>query len=231
VPLLSPSEKEDFHSTVAKILYLAKRVRPDILLPTSFLSTRVQCPNEDDRAKLRRVLCYLNGTTDLGLILRPDPDFPTLEASIDSSYGVHGDGKSHSGLSIAFGSGSILAQSTKQKLVAKSSTESELIALSDKSGLAIWTRDFLESQGLLVKAALVKQDNQSTIAMIDKGASTSERTRLVNIRYFWVKDRISTGELKVEYQPTQEMIADILTKPLQGERFLNLRMKLLNWKC
>jgi KUP system potassium uptake protein len=144
---------------------------------------------------------------------------------------VHGDGKSHSGLSIAFGSGSILAQSTKQKLVAKSSTESELIALSDKSGLAIWTRDFLESQGLQVKAALVKQDNQSTIAMIDKGASTSERTRHVTSRYFWVKDRISTGELKVEYQPTQEMIADILTKPLQGERFISLRSKLLNWNC
>jgi hypothetical protein len=59
VPLLSPSDKEEFHSTVAKILYLAKRVRPDILLPTSFLSTRVQCPTDDDRAKLQRVLRYL----------------------------------------------------------------------------------------------------------------------------------------------------------------------------
>jgi hypothetical protein len=75
----------------------------------------------------------------------------------------------------------------------------------------------------------VYQDNKSTIIMAEKGCSTSERTRHINIRYFFVKDRINTGEQKVVYKPTTEMIADLLTKPLQGELFRVLRKELLNW--
>ena len=57
------------------------------------------------------------------------------------------------------------------------------------------------------------------------------RTKHVNIRYFWIKDRIDSGEIKVIYQPTNDMVADILTKPLQGQQFIDLRNKLLNWQC
>jgi hypothetical protein len=210
-------------------MYLAKRVRPDILLPMSFLTTRVQKPDVDDASKLRRVLMYLNGTRSMGIILRPSTD--GLVVSIDSSYGVHSDGKSHTGLSIAYGSGSILAQSTKQKIVTKSSTEAELVGLSDKGSLAIWSADFLKGQGEKIGPVSIQQDNMSTIALIEKGSSTSERSRHINIRYFWLKDRISSGELQVKYQPTDEMIADILTKPLQGAKFLALRTRLLNWTC
>jgi hypothetical protein len=215
---------------VAKLLYLAKRTRPDILLPISFLSTRVHCPVSDDVNKLRRILSYLSGTIDYGIILKPGNQ-PCLTASIDASYGVHTDGKSHSGFTLSYGDGNILAQSTKQKLVSKSSTESELIALSDKCGYVIWAREFLLSQGIKLGPTLINQDNQSTICLINKGLSTSMRTKHVNIRYFWVKDRIETGELQVVYQPTNDMVADILTKPLQGEQFIALRNKLLNWSC
>ena len=76
--------------------------------------------------------------------------------------------------------------------------------------------------------AIIKQDNMSTIALAEKGRSTSERTRHVNIRYFFIKDRVNSGDLKLEYLPTSEMIADILTKPLQGEAFRSLRDALLN---
>jgi hypothetical protein len=93
----------------------------------------------------------------------------------------------------------------------------------------IWIRNFLVSQGLSIGPAVIKLDNMSTITLIERGSSTSMRTKHVHIRYFWVKDRITSGELKIEYQPTQEMIADILTKPLQGELFISLRSKLLNW--
>jgi hypothetical protein len=69
----------------------------------------------------------------------------------------------------------------------------------------------------------------STMALVDKGASGSERTKHIKIRYFWVKDRVQSGEIKVEYMPTEEMVADILTKPLQGSKFVTLRNMLLNW--
>jgi hypothetical protein len=93
----------------------------------------------------------------------------------------------------------------------------------------LWHRQFLEAQGMNPPAAIVHQDNLSTITLIKKGASTSERTKHVSIRYFWLKDRINRGELEIVYCPTNAMIADILTKPLQGSEFIKLRNLMLNW--
>ena len=76
--------------------------------------------------------------------------------------------------------------------------------------------------------AIIYQDNQSTIAMAERGRSSSERTRHIHIRHFFIKDRIDSGEVKLKYLPTEEMIADILTKPLQGALFRKLRGKLMN---
>ena len=53
----------------------------------------------------------------------------------------------------------------------------------------------------------------STMALIEKGQSTSSRTKHINIRYFFVKDRVEAGEVIIKYLPTEEMVADILTKP------------------
>jgi hypothetical protein len=94
----------------------------------------------------------------------------------------------------------------------------------------IWVRDFLIEQGYSVGASKLFQDNKSTIVLANKGHSTAERTRHIAIRFFFVKDRIDAGEIAIEYLPTEDMIADILTKPLQGDLFRKLRRMLLNWE-
>jgi hypothetical protein len=71
------------------------------------------------------------------------------------------------------------------------------------------------------------QDNKSTIFLVEKGRSASEKTRHISIRYFWVKDVIDRSEATIKHMPTEDMTADILTKPLQGKLFLQLREKLL----
>ena len=120
------------------------------------------------------------------------------------------------------------AKSAKQKVVSKSSTEAELIGLSDSASQVIWTRDFLIGQGYSIQAATIYQDNLSTMALAKNGRSNSERSRHINIRYFFVKDRVEQGDVKIEYMPTGDMIADVLTKPLQGSLFARLRDQLLN---
>ncbi len=64
--------------------------------------------------------------------------------------------------------------------------------------------------------------------MAEKGRSTSDKTRHINIRYFFVKHYMDSNELKIEYLPTEEMVADMLTKPLQGDLFRRMKNKLLN---
>ena len=87
------------------------------------------CATEQDNRKLHRTLKYLCGTANLGL---------TSEVSdfiwyVDASYGVHVDGKSHTGANITLGKGTIYAKSSKQMVMSKSSTEAELIVLSDSA--------------------------------------------------------------------------------------------------
>jgi len=227
--LLKGPNAEAFHSAVATLLYLAKKIRGDLLPAVSFLTTRVTCSTEEDQAKLDRVLKYLNGTKELFLTLEVG-DKMEVNAYVDASYGVHPGAKGHTGAVITLGKGAVSVKSAKQKLVAKSSTESELIALSDEFSSVLWTKNFLgpDGQGYKTGPAKVFEDNMSAISLAEKGRSTSGRTRHIDIRYFFIKDRIDSGEIEIEHKGTSEMIADMLTKPLQGELFRKMRAKLLN---
>ena len=110
-----------------------------------------------------------------------------IKAFIDASYGVHADGKSHSALVSSLGYGPIATSSSKQKIVTKSSTESELVALSDLASPVLAHQAFLEAQGEPHAPAVIFQDNQSTMALVSNGSSKSDRTRHIAIRYFWTR--------------------------------------------
>jgi hypothetical protein len=227
-PTLPPAELAVFHSATAKMLYLAKRVRADCLCATMFLTTRVQCATQQDWFKLQRLLRYVNGTRQLGTVLQRT-HVNQVRAHVDASFAVHEDMKSHTGVWITLGRGGFYVRSTKQRLMTKSSTESELVGMSDALPMVVWFSNFLAAQGHVLLPAIIYQDNQSTIALAEKGKSTSDRTRHINIRYFFIKDLIDKGEVKIEYKPTDDMIADLLTKPLQGQKFRELRAMALNW--
>jgi hypothetical protein len=227
-PLLEESEREFFHTTVAKLLYAAVRVRPDILLPVIFLSSRVTKATREDSKKLKRVIKYLYGTWDLSMTLGPDKEgVLKILMFADSSFGVHPDAKSHTGILLSLGQGAILCKSVKQKIVTKSSTEAELVALSDSSSLAMFQMLFMQSLGFECKPVTMYQDNMSTIKMAQNGYSNSDRTKHIKIRFFFIKQFLDSGEFEIEHCPTDLMLADLLTKPLQGVKFVNLRDKVL----
>jgi len=92
----------------------------------------------------------------------------------------------------------------------------------------LWTKNFLESQGYDTGPALVHQDNKSTITLAEKGRSTNNRTRHISIRYFFAKDRIDSKDIKVTYTGTDDMMADFLSKPLQGHAFEKHRNSIMN---
>ena len=152
---------------------------------------------------------------------------PIVTSFVDASYGTFADAKSQTGCVITLGVGCVYAKASKQKIVSKSSTEAELVGLTDSSSQIIWTREYLQYQGYDQPPAIVHQDNNSTILLAEKGRSLSARTRHVKIRYFFIKERIDDGEIAIKYLPTELMVADILTKPLQGEQFVKLRDELM----
>ena len=217
-----------FHHNTAKLLFLCKRAQPDMQPATAFLCTRVKAPDVDDYKKLGRAMKYLRGTLHMPLVLEAD-DMRIVKWSVDASFAVHPDMKSHTGGSMTLGKGTIYGTSTRQKINTKSSTEAELVGVNDVLPQILWTRYFLEAQGYGITDSIVYQDNKSTILLAENGkASSGRRTRHINIRYFFVQDRIASGEMKIEYCPTKEMVADFFTKPLQGSQFIKLRDEIMN---
>lgn len=212
---------------VAKLLYSCKRTRSDILTEVSFLTKRLLASQRADLYKLESTVKYIQGTRPLPLILEvADPVHVTTY--IDASYGVHIDSKSHTGYIITFGKGTIYSKSSTQKLNTISSTEAELVAVTEGAFQVFWTRNFLIEQGYRMQPAAMFQDNMSTIQLLKNGKSNAERTRHTDLRYFFITDSIKRGELQVIYKPTEEMIADIMTRALPSKLFKILRDLLLN---
>ena len=116
--------------------------------------------------------------------------------------------------------------SGKQKLVTKSSTEAEVVGLSDGLTHVLWAREFLTAQGHNVSPVLTYQDNEGVLSLMKTGRANKHRTKHLNVRYFFAKDRVDAGEIKLKHLPTEHMIADLLTKPVVGETFRRL-VKLL----
>ena len=201
---------------------LAKRTRPETLPATHFLSTRVQNPTEEDATKAHRCLKRLNGAMELGLRLNATSPIGVI-SYIDAAHGAHMNAKSRLGASHAIGAGAIEAASSTIGVSTKSACESEHVALSEQVANSTRLRSFLMGQGHHQQPATVMQDDESAIKLAESGLSSASRARRINIRRFFVKDRVANGEIKVEYCPTKSMIADVLTKPSQGQLLLELR--------
>ena len=129
---------------------------------------------------------------------------------------------------MSLGKGAIYSTSTRQKLVTKSSTEGELVGVADVMPQILWTRYFLAAQGYKVTESIVYQDNQSAMLLEKNGCgSSSKRTCHINIGYFFVQNCVANNEVKIEYCPTGNMLANYFTKPLQGtlvKKFCDLIM-------
>ena len=211
---------------MAKLLYLCKRTRQDIQTAVAFLCTRVRDPDTDDYKKLTKVMQYLRNTRSITLTIEPT-DEPKWW--VDSLYAVHPDMKSHTGIYMTLGKGANYTGSCNQKLNTKSSTEAELVAVDDAMGQVLWTRHFLSAQGVHVPTTTIYQDNMSTILLAENGrSSSSKRTRHINVRYYFVTDQVKRGYVKIAYCPTEDMLGDFFTKPLQGSVFKNMRKLILN---
>ena len=161
---LGTKKKKVFVHLMMQGLYLSQMGHPDIRTAIAFLCSRLRSPDEDDYKKLTRMMQYLYGTKDMVLTLRANDD-GTVRWWIDASHAVHADMKGHMGATLSLGKGVIYGGLWKQKLVAQSSTESELIGVHDVLPQVLWTKQFLEEQGRLDTTNVVYQDNTSSILL------------------------------------------------------------------
>jgi len=163
---LSP-DREKFHTAVAKLLYLALRGRPDILLAVQHLSTRVSRCNNEDVKKLERVLGFIKLTKKKSRIF-DGSTFYRIVGMIDAAFSSHHDGYGQSGMVIFAGNNATAVKSVKQGCSSKDSTEAEIIAMSDMMLRVQWHHEWWTSQGKDLHTPFIYQDNTSAIALMTK---------------------------------------------------------------
>jgi hypothetical protein len=206
-----------FRSSLMRLLYVTSKTRFDLMFPVSVLAGRQQCCTERDEASLSNLIAYAQNTADLCLIINPTN--ASLSASADASYACHEDARGHSGIVCSIGGTTIYARSTKQQLVAKSSTEAELLALNGAADELLYLRNIMVELGFpQLKPSPIFQDNQSAIIMAHKGELGTKRTKHFTMRHYFIKEQLDEQRVLLVHQPGITIAADGLTKPLTGPR-------------
>ena len=220
---LNEARSEVFHSVTAKLLFIMKRGRPDVETTVSYLMTRVSKSNERDWTKLKRCLGFLKGTfNDLRKI--GADSLRDLHVWVDASHAVHENMRGHTGGTMSMGIGTLHNKSSKQKINTRSTTESEVVGVSEYLPYDIWQVNFFKEQGYDIRNNYIYQDNESAAKLEINGRnSCTGNSRHVDIKFFWVKDRVDKKEVEIKYCPTTLMLADYFTKPLQGNVFRRFR--------
>ena len=221
-----PVDAKLYQSAVGKLLYLSNWTRPDITFAVNSVAKFNNSPTEDHWIAVKRILRYLKGTTECGITYSTsDDNNPTGHCDADWAGDV-GDRKSTSGYVFTLSGAPVSWRSKKQQCVALSSAEAEYIALSSAAQEAVWLRLLMEDlDGKTETPMTLFDDSQSAIAMT-KNPQFHGRAKHIEIKYHFIREHVEKGTVKLLYCPTDDMLADILTKGLGKEKHLKFKERM-----
>ena len=217
------AQREPYRAMVGCLSYLAYSVRPDIVMAVRRLASATQRWGLMHIRWAKRVMRYLKGTAELGLLYESD-GAPLLSASSDASHGDNKEtGRSTSGWLVNVANGPIAWGSKWQNEVATSTTSAEFMAVYDVALQVAGFRMLLAELGFEQRQPTpLLCDNQSAIFWAQRRGRL-EAKKHVRIRYFKVCELADAGEIKVTYTPTTAMPSDMLTKVLEEAAFVPIR--------
>ncbi|KAJ3476999.1 hypothetical protein NLI96_g10770 [Meripilus lineatus] len=231
----SPDEIEEYKTyanglnyleMVGAILYVTQ-TRPDIQYAVGTLAQFGSNPGKPHLEALKRVLRYLKGTAHFKLRLGGKDNTTDLVGWTDSDWAQDLDTRrSISGFTFEVAGGHVSWSSKKQPTVAHSTVEAEYMAASHATREAIWLRTLLQELGYpQVNASIIHADNQGSIAL-SRNPVAHSRAKHIDIRHHFIRERVANSEIDLKYCTTQQMIADVFTKPLPRETFERFRAAL-----
>jgi hypothetical protein len=225
----SRADQSLYQQAIGCLTWVSKGTRPDLGYAVGQLSQHCSEPTVRHWNAVLRVLRYLKGTKHYAIgygfqgatgSQSPKPTVDSrLQGYCDADYaGDTVDRHSITGHIYMLNGGPITWNSTKQRCVATSTTESEYIALAESGKQGQWLRALLKELQCTnyltdTLGAPIYSDNQACIA-ISQDPISHQRTKHIDVRYHYIRELIAYGKTTVEYLPTESMLADILTKPL-----------------
>lgn len=215
----------NYQRKVGSVMYAAVITRPYIAFAVSRLARFNSNPDDEQQRAVDQVIEYLLGTQYFALRIGGGDD---LTIWTDASFADNSmDRKSSQGYAIKLFGGLIGWRANKQDTVTTSTTEAELLALTQGAKEALFTNRLIKSLGVSLDQPTpvpIWCDNQQTIRLVTaETAQLSTKLRHVDIHHHWVREKVQEGGLQVNYCPTKQMVADGLTKALPREAFLQFR--------
>ena len=216
-------DTELYQSAVGSLLYLSTKTRPDIAYAVGNVARFSSKPSKVHWIAVKRIMRYLNGTLDYGLMYRCTGD---IAGYSDADWaGDHDDRKSTSGFVFMMSGAVISWNSKKQTCVALSTAEVEYIALAKAAQESIWLQRLLGDMGeCLINPMTIFEDNQSTIAMT-KNPQFHGRAKHIDIKFHFIREQVTAKTVELKYCRSSDMIADMMTKGLCKGQFAKLRSK------
>jgi hypothetical protein len=191
-------DQKAYQSMIGSLLYLCAS-RPDIILSACMCARYQSDPMECHLVVVKRILRYS-----------------------DSYYaGCKVDRKSTSGMCQFLGRSLVSWSSKKQTSIALSTAEAEYVAAGQCCAQLLWMRQNLRDFGYNLSKVPLLCDNESAICMADNSVEHS-RTKHIDIRHHFLRDHQQKGDIEVYHISTENLLADIFTKPLDEKTFCRL---------
>jgi hypothetical protein len=203
-------------------MYLMVSTRPDISYAVGQLARYLNCHGPQHQAAATILLRYVKGTQQLGIT------FGTSDLSLtgysDSDWAADVDTRrSTTGYIFMLAGGPISWKSKSQPTVALSSTEAEYMALTASAQEAISLKALCADFSIHSEApVLIYGDNQGSLAMA-QNPTMHQTAKHISIKQHFIREKVSAGDVRLEYIPTRSMLADALTKPLAKITLYGLR--------
>jgi hypothetical protein len=205
-----------YHEAIGSLMYASLGTRPDISFAVQTLSRFVVNPGMLHWEAVKRVFRYLKGTRELWLSYGGIKK--ELEGYADADGSMMEDRRAISGYAFIINGGAVSWSTKKQEIVSLSTTESEYIAATYATKEALWLRSLIfQLFGTSLPATTLFSDNQSAIALT-KEHQYHARTKHIDVRYHFIRWVIEEGKIRLIYCPTDEMVADTLTKALPSAK-------------
>jgi len=205
----------EYQQCVGSLMHAMVWTRPDIAHAVGMVSRYATAPGQAHMTAVKRIFCYLQGTSDYKLTYRRDKAGELVVYSDSNWAGDKIDRKSTSGF-VAMLNGGPVVWGLKKSL---SSTEAEFIASTSATQELIWLRGLLSSINHLSRTATpLLIDNQGAISLIKNGLS-SKHSKYIELRYYFICEKFTNGTIATKYISTDKQLADGLTKALAGIKY------------
>ena len=216
-------DKTDYKGAIGELIH-ALYVRIDILKEVTFLAKKSEIPGPKAWKAYRRIIHYLYHFPSLPINFRSKVG-DIVTCYVDASFACHQKSKSHSGMIVTIGEngGPIQVKSKMQKLHSDSSSEAELIATATCVNYGLFVARVCQDVELIPCELLLlnlKQDNMSTIKIIENGEGSGGLAKYMRVRYDKITSLLEEKVVKIVHCPGDDMICDFLTKPMVGAEFL-----------